>query len=57
MPEVKFTFEKVTKNTIRYTEQPTDGSPPTIGSLYIQKWALGSNPPGEITVNIDWEKE
>jgi hypothetical protein len=41
-----FTFEKETKNTIRYQEQ-TDGKPPAIGSLYVQKWALG-NPVPEI---------
>lgn len=35
---ILFTVEKETKNTIRYAEQ-TDGKPPIVGTLYIQKWA------------------
>ena len=53
MDKIKFGFEKVTKNTIRYAEQPAEGAPPAIGTLYIQKWALGANPPAEITVTIE----
>ena len=53
MEPVKFAFEKVTKNTIRYTEQPEEGKPPAIGTIYIQKWVLGANPPAEITVTIE----
>lgn len=37
---VKFTVEKETKNTIRYAEQPEAGTPPVIGTLYVQKWAV-----------------
>lgn len=46
-----FTMEKETKNTIRYMEQ-TDGKPPAIGSLYVQKWLVGQNPPKTLTVTI-----
>lgn len=53
MEPVKFGFEKVTKNTIRYAEQAEEGKPPAIGTIYIQKWALGTNPPAEITVTIE----
>ncbi len=31
-------LEKETKNTVRYAER-TEGKPPAIGTLYIQKWA------------------
>jgi hypothetical protein len=46
-----FTVEKETKNTIRYIEQ-TDGKPPAVGTLYVQKWLLGQNPPKVLTVTI-----
>jgi len=46
-----FTFEKETKNTIRYQEQ-TDGKPPVVGSLYVQKWALGTPVPEALQVTI-----
>ena len=35
--ETTFVFEKDTKNTRRYVEDP-DG-PPIIGTLYLQQWA------------------
>jgi hypothetical protein len=37
-----FEFEKATKNTLKYAEKPEAGQPPRIGSLYVQKWALGT---------------
>ncbi len=40
-----FEFEKATKNTYKYAEKPEAGQPPRIGSLYIQKWALGTGEP------------
>ena len=53
--EVKFTKERETKNTVRYQEQEEEGF--KIGTLYIQKSALGSNPPSQIEVTItDGEK-
>ena len=46
-----FTVERDTKNTIRYQEE-TNGKPPAIGTIYVQKWLLGTNPPKTITVTI-----
>ena len=49
--KAKFRLERETKNTYRYEEE-TDGMPPAVRTLYIQKWALGINPPEKITVII-----
>ena len=46
-----FTMERETKNTVRYQEQ-TEGKPPAIGALYVQKWALGETLPQTITVTV-----
>lgn len=43
------TVERETKNAVRYQEQ-TEGKPPAIGTLYVQKWLLGQNPPRSLTV-------
>jgi len=51
--EIKFKLEKETKNTNRYQEQPEEGKPPVIGTLYIQKWFLGNPAPKEITITIE----
>jgi len=49
-----FTFEKATKNTYKYAERPEAGQPPRIGSLYIQKWALGGEkPPQTISLTLE----
>ena len=51
--EAKFTYEKSTKNTHRYQEQAEDGKPEVIGTLYVQKWAVGGNNPAKaITVKV-----
>jgi len=49
--KIEFKKEKETKNTIRYTEKVPPGTPPYIGTLYIQKW-VGS--PGEIKLILEW---
>ena len=49
--ELAFTLERETKNTIRYAED-TKGKPPAIGTLYVQKWLLGSEPPMNLIVSI-----
>ena len=46
-----FTLEKETKNTIRYQEE-TNGKPPAVGTLYLQKWLLGNEPPKTLSVTI-----
>jgi hypothetical protein len=47
-----FTLERETKNTIRYAED-ADGKPPAIGTLYVQKWLLGKEPPKTLTLTIE----
>jgi|WetSurMetagenome_2_1015567.scaffolds.fasta_scaffold1700155_2 hypothetical protein len=38
---ISFTFEKETKNTLRFTEDvPTSLDTPAIGTLYVQKQTL-----------------
>lgn len=53
--ETQFTHEKSTKNTERYAEQPESGKPPIIGTLYIQRWALGQPLPKSLKVTIETE--
>ena len=36
-----FLRERETKNTIRFAEQPQAGTPPVVGTLYLQRWAAG----------------
>ena len=50
--ELTFKQEKETKNTVRYQEQ-SDGDV-VIGPLYVQKSALGENPPEELSVWIEF---
>jgi hypothetical protein len=35
---IQFVKEKKTKNTFRYQEQPKEGPPPFIGTLYVAKF-------------------
>jgi hypothetical protein len=51
-----FTLERETKNTFRYSED-TNGKPPAIGTLYIQKWMLGKEPPKKLAVSINEVEE
>ena len=46
----EFTHEKTTKNTYRYSEI---GEIPKIGTLYIQKFALGEEPPKSLKVTVE----
>ena len=48
---ISFSLERETKNTIRYQEQ-TNGTPPAIGTLYLQKWLLGETPPTKLQVTV-----
>lgn len=36
-------FDKVkeTKNCVKFEERQQPGVPPTVGTLYVQKWAIG----------------
>ena len=47
-----FTYERATKNTVRYQEQPEGETPPAIGILYLQKAVLGTEAPKTLTVTI-----
>ena len=49
---VTMQLEKETKNTVRYAEV-TEGKPPVIGTLYLQKWALGLGQPKVIKVTVE----
>lgn len=40
MKTIRFKQEKVTKNTVRFTEVIADMDTPVIGTLYVQKYAL-----------------
>jgi hypothetical protein len=51
-----FTLERETKNTIRYAEH-TDGKPAAIGTLYVQKWLVGKEPPKNLTIIVEAEGE
>jgi len=46
-----FTLERETKNTISYQED-ANGKPPAIGTLYVQKWLLGKEPPKKLTITV-----
>jgi hypothetical protein len=58
--ELKFTYEKETKNTIRYQEELGEvgysSRDVAVGSLYIQKEALGEPAPQRLKVTIEEEK-
>ncbi len=47
-----FAFLQETKNTVRFQEKPEPGTPPIVGSLYVQKWAFPGDIPQELTVTI-----
>ena len=55
--ELRFTYEKETKNTIRYQEELGEEAPSSrdiaIGSLYVQKEALGEPVPQRLKVVIE----
>ncbi len=48
---VKFNYEKETKNSVRYKEEPEEGNAPIVGTLYVQKWFAGSSKSLEITID------
>ncbi len=51
-----FSLERETKNTIRYQEE-AEGNPPAIGTLYVQKWLLGKEPPKKLSIILGEAKE
>ena len=53
---VTFSLERDTKNTVTYSEH-TDGNPPTVGTIHVQKSAMGDNPPKTLTVTVSASQE
>ena len=51
--EVVMTLAKETKGTYVYEEALDAGRPPVLRTQYIQKWALGADPPKRIKVTIE----
>ena len=47
---VTFTYEKETKNSVRYKEEPEAGKAPIVGSLYVQKWFAGDSKTLEVVI-------
>ena len=59
--ELRFTYEKETKNTIRYREELGEVAHSSrdiaVGTLYIQKEALGEPVPQRLRVIIEPEED
>ena len=49
---VEMTFERSTPNTHRFAEKVATGGSPVIGTLYIQKSAIGEQAPKRIVVTV-----
>lgn len=47
---VTFSKEKETKNTVKFNEDAVEGQAPVIGTLYVQKWAVGDATTITVTV-------
>ncbi len=47
-----FVMERETKNTVRFQEE-VNGKPSAVGTLYVQRWALGQPVPQRLTVTIE----
>lgn len=54
---LEFAFERATKNTFRYQEVVEPGYPSKVGTLYIQKWIVGSKAPARLKVTIEPKSE
>ena len=58
--ELRFTYEKETKNTIRYQEELGDEAHSSrdiaVGALYVQKEVLGEPVPQRLRVTIEAEQ-
>ncbi|GAI37936.1 unnamed protein product [marine sediment metagenome] len=59
--ELRFTYEKETKNTARYQEELGDVAHSSrdiaVGTLYVQREALGDPPPQRLRVTIEAEED
>lgn len=50
--QVLFEKERDTKNTVVFTEKPEPGTPPVIGTIYVQKWFVADH--DKLTVTIEF---
>jgi hypothetical protein len=50
---LEFVRERETKGTWRYQEVESGDGEPAVGSLYVQKSALGDRPPDKLRVTIE----
>jgi len=58
--ELRFSYEKETKNTVRYREELGDVAHSNrdiaVGTLYVQKEVLGDPVPQRVKVTVEPEK-
>lgn len=47
---IQLTFEKETKNSVRFQEVPEEGKAPVVGTVYLQKWFAGQSKNIELTI-------
>jgi len=47
------TYEKTTPGTFRFKEDSSPANPPTIRSLYIEKYLFGNSAPKRIKVTVE----
>lgn len=50
---MEFVREKETPGTWRYQESEVPGRDVTVGSLYLKKAAIGTDPPARLRVTIE----
>lgn len=51
--ELEFVREKETPGTWRYQESEVPGRDAAVGSLYLKKSAIGTDPPARVRVTIE----
>lgn len=49
---VRLTRSKVTKNMVKFDEQPPAGEPPIMNNLYLAKWFVGNAEEVNVEVSI-----
>jgi hypothetical protein len=47
---LEFVLAKTTKNTKMFEEKPAPGSPPVVGTIYVQKWWIGDAEKIKVTI-------
>jgi len=50
---ITFDREKETKNAVRFAERAEEGKPPIVGTLYAQKWFVGSAATVTVTLVVN----